>query len=128
VAHALLALVTEIRTMQLAAIFFALAAIGGVTIAGMRLAGTPRPPTWLALGHGAIAASGLVTLIYTAATQALPTIALVALGGFLLAAAGGATIFALFHLRAKPLSIPLVLGHGAIAVTAFVLLLLGIFR
>jgi hypothetical protein len=95
---------------------------------GIRLSGTPRPPTWLALGHGAIAAAGLLTLIYTAATQTLPTVALAALGCFVLAAAGGATIFVLFHLREKPLPIPLVLGHGAIALTAFVLLLVGIFQ
>ena len=114
--------------MQLAAIFFALAALGGLTMAGMRLSGTPRPPTWLALGHGAIAATGLFTLIYTAATQTLPLVALAALGCFVLAAAGGATIFALFHLKEKTLPIPLVLGHGALALTAFVLLLIGIFQ
>jgi hypothetical protein len=112
--------------MQLAAIFFALAALGGLTMAAMRASGTPRPPTWLALGHGAIAAVGLVTLIYTAATQSLPTVALIALGCFLLAAGGGATIFVLFHLRQKPLPLPLVIGHGAIAVAAFVLLIVGI--
>src|SRR5438034_6958674 len=110
-AHRLLCWMWRRCTMQLAAIFFALAALGGLTIAGMRLSGTPRPPIWLAMGHGAIAAAGLLTLIYTAATQPLPTIALAALGFFVLAAAGGATIFVLFHLRAKPLPIPLVLGH-----------------
>ena len=114
--------------MQLAAVLFALAAVGGLTMAGMRLSGTPRPPTWLALGHGAMAAAGLIALIYAAATEPLPTLALAALGCFVLAAAGGATIFVLFHLRERPLPIPLVLGHGAIAVTAFVLLLVGIFQ
>ena len=114
--------------MQLAAILFALAALGGLTMAGMRLSGTPRPPTWLALGHGAMAVAGLIALIYAAATQPLPTMALAALGCFVLAAAGGATIFVLFHLREKPLPVPLVLGHGALAATAFVLLLVGIFQ
>ena len=114
--------------METAAILFALAALGGLTMAGIRISGIPRPPTWLALGHGLIAASGLVTLLYTAATQQLPTLALVSLAVFVLAALGGATIFVLFHLRQKPLPIPLVLGHGAIAITAFVLLLLAIFR
>jgi hypothetical protein len=113
--------------MHLAAVFFTLAALGGLTVAGIRISGVPRPPTWLALAHGAIAATGLIMLLYAAATQPLPTIALVALGCFILAAAGGATIFVLFHLREKPLPIPLVVGHGAIAVTAFVLLLIGIF-
>jgi len=116
------------NTMQLAAIFFALAALGGVTIAGMRLAGIPRPPTWMALGHGTIAAVGLGTLFYAAATQSLPTVALVALGCFIFAALGGAAIFMLFHLRQRPLPIPLIIGHGAIAVFAFVLLLVGLFQ
>jgi hypothetical protein len=114
--------------MQLAAVYFALAALGGLTIAGIRLSGTPRPPTWLALGHGAIAATGLITLIYVAATQPLPTIALVALGCFVLAAVGGLSIFVLFHRRAKPLPIPLLIGHGALALIAFVLLLIGFFQ
>ena len=113
--------------MQAAAILFALAALGGLTLAGIRLSGKPRPPTWLALGHGAIAATGLVVLAYTAATQGLPSLGYYALGTFVLAALGGGTIFALFHLREKPLPIPLVLGHGAIAATGLVLLLLAIF-
>jgi hypothetical protein len=113
--------------MQLAAVFFALTAIGGLTLAAIRISGTPRPPTWMALGHGAIAAVALLSLIYAAATQPLPTIGLVSLGCFVLAALGGATIFIGFHLRGKPLPIPLVIGHGAIAVCEFVLLLIGIF-
>jgi hypothetical protein len=66
-------------------------------------------------------------LIYTAATQPLPTLALIALVGFVLAALGGATIFLLFHVRTKPLPIPLIIAHGALAVASYVLLLLGIF-
>jgi hypothetical protein len=114
-----------------AAVFFLLAALGGLTIAAMRLQGTPRPPTWLALGHGAIAALGLGNLGnlgYAAATTTLPTLALVSLGLFVLAALGGATIFALFHLREKPLPIPLMLGQGGAAILAFALLLLAIFQ
>ena len=114
--------------MELAAIVLGLAAVGGATLAGIRLAGKPRPPTWLALGHGAIAAAGLLRLIYVAATQTVPTAGLAALGGFVLAALGGAAIFALFHLREKALPIPLVLGHGAIAVVSFVLLLVAIYQ
>ena len=113
--------------MQLAAVLFALAALGGLTIAGIRVSGTPRPPTWLALGHGAIAATGLIALIYAAATTTLPTTALIALGCFVLAALGGATIFTLFHLREKPLPIPLIVAHGSIAVAGFVLLLVALF-
>jgi hypothetical protein len=114
--------------MQLAAILFAVAAVGGLTLAGIRLSGIPRPPTWMALGHGAVAAAALGSLIYAAMTQTLPTLALASLGGFILAAAGGAVIFLGFHLRGKPLPIPLVLGHGALAVISFLLLLAAIFQ
>src|SRR5687768_5961466 len=113
--------------MYAAAVLFALAALGGLTMAGIRISGKPRPPTWLALGHGAIAATGLVTLLYTAATAGLPTLGYYSLGAFVLAALGGGTIFGLFHLREKPLPIPLIFAHGAIAVTGFALLLFAIF-
>jgi hypothetical protein len=113
--------------MQAAAVLFALAAFGGATLAAIRLSGKPRPPTWMALGHGGVAAAGLATLIYVASTQTLPTTGYLALGGFVLAALGGIGIFTLFHLREKPLPIPLVLGHGLIAVTSFVLLLVALF-
>jgi hypothetical protein len=114
--------------MQLAAVLFALAALGGLLMAGIRLSGTPRPPIWLALGHGVIAAGGLGTLGYAAATQSLPTVGLLALGGFILAALGGATLLIAFHLQGKPLPIPLVIGHGLLAIASFVLLLVGIFQ
>jgi hypothetical protein len=113
--------------MQIAAVLFALAALGGLTLAGIRMSGRPRPPTWLALGHGAVAASGLVTLLYATMTTSLPLLAYISLGAFVLAALGGGTIFVLFHLREKPLPIPLIFAHGAIAVTGFALLLFAIF-
>jgi len=53
-------------------------------------------------------------------------LAQVSLGIFLLTALGGATMFLGFHLKEKPLPIPLMLGHGAAALTAFVLLLVAI--
>jgi hypothetical protein len=96
-------------------------------MAGMRLQGMPRPPTWMAIGHGLIAASGLATLAYFALTVGVPQLAGIALGILVLAALGGAAIFGLFHLAEKPLPIPLVLGHGLIAATGYVLLLLSIF-
>jgi hypothetical protein len=113
--------------VETAAIVLGLAALGGLTLAGIRLSGTPRPPTWMALGHGAVAATGLGLLIYAAATTTTPQLALVALGVLILAALGGATLFIGFHLREKELPIPLVLGHGLIAVTGYVTLLFAIY-
>jgi hypothetical protein len=82
----------------------------------------------MALGHGAVAATGLALLIYAAATTGLPGLGQVALGLFVLAALGGATLFVGFHLREQALPIPLVLGHGLLALTALVLLLIAFFN
>lgn len=108
--------------MEWATFVLALATLGGVTMAGIRLGGTPRPPTWLALGHGAIAAVGLALLIYAAVSTGIPVLAQVALGVLVVAALGGAVIFLGFHLQEKALPLPLVLGHGLIAATGLVLL------
>jgi hypothetical protein len=113
--------------MQAAAIVLLFAAIGGLTLAVIRLRGAPWPPLWMALGHGAVAATGVGLLIYAAMSQGIPTLAQVALGIFILAALGGAVLLLGFHLRSKPLPIPFVLGHGLIAATGFVLLLLSLF-
>lgn len=43
--------------LQTAAALFGAAALGGLLMAGMRFSGTPRPPTWLAKGHGLLAAA-----------------------------------------------------------------------
>jgi hypothetical protein len=114
--------------MQAAVIVLVLAAIGGLTLAAIRLRGAPWPPMWMALGHGAVAASGVGLLIYAASSPGIPGLAQVALGIFILAAAGGAVLFLGFHMRRKALPIPFVLGHGLIAATGLVLLLVSYFR
>jgi hypothetical protein len=113
--------------MQAAAIVLLFAAIGGLTLAVIRLRGAPWPPLWMALGHGVVAATGVGILIYTAATQGIPTGAQVALGIFILAALGGAVLLLGFHLRSKALPVPFVIGHGLIAAAGFILLLLSVF-
>ncbi|MBA3481858.1 MAG: hypothetical protein H0T51_08595, partial [Pirellulales bacterium] len=44
-------------------------------------------------------------------------------GHFVLAVGGGVTLFTMFHLKGRPLPIPLMLGHGLIALTGLGLLL-----
>jgi ABC-type amino acid transport system permease subunit len=113
-------------SMELAAIILGLAALGGATMAVMRLRGTPRPPDWMAMGHGAAAAVGVSFLIYAAFTTGIPAMAQLALGLFVLAALGGLFINLKFHRSQQALPIPLMLGHAATAVTAYVLLLLAV--
>lgn len=103
-------------------VFFAIAALGGIALAAMCLKNRPLPLA-LAIAHGVLAATGLVFLIVAmvlaAATSTMLNTALIL---FIVAAIGGAILFS-FHLRSRPLPVPLVLGHGLLAVVAFVLLL-----
>ena len=114
-------------SLQTAAALFGLAALGGVLMAGIRFSGAPHPPAWLAMGHGLLAAAGLTLLIYAAATISIPPLAQIALGFFVLAAAGGAVMNLLYHWKMLPLPIPLMIFHALLAVTGFVLLLMCIF-
>ena len=106
-----------------AAIVFAIAAVGGATLATLHFRGRTPPPMPLALLHGLLAASGLVLMIAAALTQpGLRGLALASLVIFAVAALGGFYLFS-FHLRGKPLPSPVVLIHGSAAVVAFLLLL-----
>ncbi len=112
--------------MTLAAVLLAIAALGGVVMAVMRLTGRELPPMGLAVVHGLFAASGLIALLVAVIGANAPTQATVAAGGFVLAALGGFFLFS-YHLRRQALPVPVVLVHGVVAVISFVLLLLGIF-
>lgn len=113
--------------MQTAAVLFAIAAGGGILMAGMRLNGIPRPPAWLAMGHGLLAAAGLTLLAYAAATVGIPPMAQLALALMVVAAIGGAVMNLLFHWKMRPLPIPLMIGHAFLAALGFTLLLVSIY-
>lgn len=113
--------------LQTATVLFAMAALGGVLMAGIRFSGRPRPPTWLAMGHGLLAGAGLTLLIYAELTVGIPRLAEFALGLFMVAAIGGAAINLMFHDKKREIPIPLMLVHAALAVAAFLLLLASVF-
>ncbi|MBC7709583.1 MAG: hypothetical protein H7203_05965 [Rhizobacter sp.] len=113
--------------LQTAAALFGAAALGGLLMAGMRVSGTPRPPTWLAMGHGLLAAAGLTLLIYAAATAGVPRNAQIAMVLFVIAAAGGAAMNLFYHWKLLPLPMPLLVLHALLAVAGFVLLLLTLY-
>lgn len=110
-------------TMKTASVLLALAALGGLTMAAMRLSGKPRPPTWLAMLHGFLSAAAVTLLLYAYFTVGLPTLAGWALLLFLIAAAGGAFLNLNYHWKLQPLPIGLIAGHASIAVVGFILLL-----
>ena len=106
---------------------FGTAAAGGLLMAGMRFNGLPRPPAWLAMGHGLLASAGLTLLVYAALTVGIPNMALVALGLLVIAAIAGAALNLLFHWKELPLPVPLMVLHGLLAVAGFVFLLMSVF-
>jgi hypothetical protein len=114
--------------MQTAAIILGVAALGGLTLAVLRFRGMPYPPTWMALGHGLVAATGLGFLGYAAYYPGIPQLAQIALGILVAAALGGATLFLGFHMRQRALPIPLVVIHGLVAAGGYATLLMTIVR
>lgn len=112
--------------MTVAAILFAIAAVGGVVMAAMRLGGRDLPPMALAIVHGLFAAAGLVTLILAVVGAQTNWASIVAVVGFVIAAIGGFVLFA-HHLRRQALPVNYVVIHGAGAVISFVILLAAIF-
>lgn len=111
----------------IAVILFGIAALGGGFLAALRFQDKELPMP-LALVHGGVAAAALVTLLVSVVRSPEPTAGLapVALVLFVVAALGGFALFS-FHLRKKPLPIPLVLVHAVVAVAGYACLLLGVF-
>ncbi len=104
-------------------VLLAIAAAGGLVMAGIRFVGDRPPPAPLAMLHGFLAAAAVTLLLYAAATVGLPKIALLALVLFLAAAAGGAILNLNYHWKQLPLPKWLVIVHAIAAVAGFVLLL-----
>jgi len=113
--------------MTTALVLFGIAAVGGLVMVTMILRGAPRPPLPLALGHGALAAAGLVALILVVVGPDAPSMAKTALVIFLIAALGGFYLIAQ-HLQNKPLPVSVVLVHAAVAVVAFLILLATVLK
>lgn len=112
--------------LTIAAVLFALAALGGITLATLHFR-QKALPTALAVGHGLLAAAGLVVVIVAVVQGSSGSLLLGSLGLFVIAALGGFALFS-FHLRRLRLPTPVVLIHGLLAVIAFVLLLVTIAR
>ena len=110
--------------MKTACVLLAIAAVGGLTMAGVAFAGK-APPTWLAMLHGLLAGAALTLLLFAYFTVGLPALAGVALLLFLLAAAGGAYLNLNFHWKMLPLPRGLIVGHAGAAVVGFALLLMA---
>ena len=103
-------------------ILLAIAAAGGLVMAGIRFMGDRPPPASLAMLHGFLAAAAVTLLLYAAATVGLPRMALGALVLFLAAAGGGAILNLNYHWKQLPLPKWLIIIHAVAAVAGFALL------
>jgi hypothetical protein len=111
--------------VQGAIVLFAIAAVGGLFMAFQVFTGKDRPWSWLAMGHGFLAAAGLTLLVWATTMGSVASLVNIGLVVLLLAALGGAYMALKFHVRMLPLPKTIVLGHAALAVVGFVLVLLG---
>lgn len=111
--------------MKTASFLLALTALGGLMMAGMRFAGKPQPPAWLAMLHGFLAGAAATLLLYAYFTVGLPPLAGWALLLLLVAAAGGAYMNLNFHWKLLPLPVGLMIGHAGLAALGFVLLIVA---
>lgn len=107
-------------------LFFVIAAVGGMTLVTLRNRGKGLPMP-LAIGHGLLAAAGLVTLVINVAGDTGNMMMNISLALFCAAALGGLTLFS-FHVRKKPMPVMLIPVHGTVAVVAFIVLVLAVFR
>jgi hypothetical protein len=112
--------------LMAALIFFTLAAIGGATMAVIHIRGGTIPLP-LALGHGALAAIGLILLIIGILQVPGTGLFGVALGIFILAALGGLYLFTIY-LRGGSLPTLFIFGHGTIAAIALIVLIIAVWR
>ncbi len=110
---------------MISVILFGIAALGGMALAAMRLKEKELPMP-IALAHGAVAATALVILLVAVTGGGMTGLATASLVIFVIAALGGFYLFS-FHLRKKPIPIPVMFVHGLAAVAAYVLLLLSVF-
>ena len=113
--------------LQAAAGLFTLAALGGLVMAGIRFGGKRNPPAWLAMVHGLLAAAGITLLAYAALTSEVPSLAVIALVLFLLAAGGGAVLSLAYKWKQRLLPSWLVIAHALLAVLGYALLLFAVF-
>jgi len=109
----------------IAAVLFAIAAIGGAAMAYVHFKQDKNPPIPLAVLHGLLAATALVILILAVVQLGATTVTAWATGLFVVAALGGFFLVS-YHVRGRRLPSPVVVIHALVAVVAFLLLVVGV--
>jgi uncharacterized membrane-anchored protein len=111
--------------LTVAAVLFAIAALGGLAMAYIHFKKDRNPPGALAALHGVLAATALVILLWVVVQTSVSASITWALGLFVVAALGGFFLVS-YHIRKQRLPSPVVVIHALVAVVAFALLLVGI--
>ena len=110
-----------ITMLQTASILLLLTALGGLVMALVRFARKINPPSWLAMAHGFLAASGLTLLTYAALTDRVHGAAMTGLVLLAAASIGGVAMNLGYHLAGKVLPAWLLSLHIALAVAGTLL-------
>jgi hypothetical protein len=111
--------------VRTAAVVLAVAALGGLLMAGMRFAGTERPPSWLAMLHGLLAGAGLTLLLYAGFAVGISRPAWIGIVLLVLAALGGVFLNLAYHDKRLPLPKGIMIVHALVAVAGFGLVFLA---
>jgi len=110
----------------IAAVLFALGALGGLVMAVRSFKGQSIPVPLAAL-HGLLGATGLVLLIVAALLGAASKTALIALVVLVIAALGGFYLLS-FHIRKQRHPRAVIVVHALVAVIGFLTLLTAILQ
>lgn len=116
---------TMLRT---AVVLLAVTAAGGLLLAALRFSGREHLPPALAMLHGLLAGSGLTLVLYAGFTAGMSTLAWGGLALLVIAALGGLLLNLGYHWKNRPLPVPIVLVHAAVAVAGFVALAIAAWR
>jgi glucose uptake protein GlcU len=108
-----------------AVVLFAIAAAGGLIMAGIRISSESNPPAWLAMLHGLLAAAGLTLLLFAAFTVGISSTGVWALVLLIIAALGGVFLNLGYQEKRNLLPKPLMYVHALIAVVGFILLIIA---
>ena len=106
---------------------FAVAAAGGLLMAGIRLGGNRNPPIAIAYAHGLLAGAGLTLLLYAVIAGGIGGRVATATWILLAAAAGGSALNLLYHWRQQVLPKSLMFGHIGLALVGIGLLYTAVF-
>lgn len=116
------------QILQVAVWLFAIAAAGGLVMAGIRFGAKRNPPAWLAMVHGLLAASGLTLVLYACLALSAPALACVGAVLLLIAAAGGAFLNLGYQWKDRLLPSSIVVLHALLAIIGFACVALAAWR